>query len=118
MLGRYKTLTKETVAVLKGEYGATPAPVNPELQARVLKGGRPLTSRPADVLPPEFDRLRDELHARAAEKGMTLAGDGTDDVLTYALFGPTALRFLENRGNPAAFEPAPEGEPDPVRADT
>ncbi|NOS86926.1 MAG: pyruvate carboxylase subunit B, partial [Methylococcaceae bacterium] len=46
---RYKTVTKETAGVLKGEYGATPAPVNSELQDRVLEGKAPITCRPADL---------------------------------------------------------------------
>jgi oxaloacetate decarboxylase alpha subunit len=52
---RYRSITKETAGVLKGEYGATLAPVNTELQARVLEGGEPVTCRPADLLEPEVD---------------------------------------------------------------
>ncbi|MDH3925207.1 MAG: sodium-extruding oxaloacetate decarboxylase subunit alpha [Xanthomonadales bacterium] len=110
MLGeRYKSITKETAGVLKGEYGATLAPVNAELQARVLDGGEPITCRPADLLDPEVDRLTAELTDKARHKGMTLAKDVIDDVLIYALFPQIGLKFLENRGNPAAFEPAPTG---------
>ena len=50
---RYKTITKETAGVLKGEYGATIAPVDSALQAKVLEGAEPITYRPADVLQPE-----------------------------------------------------------------
>ena len=106
---RYKSISKETAGVLKGEYGATPAPVNRELQLQVLAGGEPVTGRPADALQPELKGLTEELRQRAGEKNIALAsGDGlTDDVLTYALFPQIGLQFLENRGNPAAFEPAP-----------
>jgi oxaloacetate decarboxylase alpha subunit len=110
---RYKSISRETAGVLKGEYGATPAPVNAELQQRVLEGGEPITGRPADLLAPELDTLTDELRELAGEKGVSLSpGDSEiDDVLTYALFPQVGLKFLENRGNPAAFEPAPGEEP-------
>ena len=118
MMGeRYKSITKETAGVLKGEYGATLAPVDRELQARVLDGGEPITCRPADLLEPEVDRLTAELTDKARHKGMTLARDVIDDVLIYALFPQIGLKFLENRGNPAAFEPAPTGtKPDKAPA--
>lgn len=109
---RYKNISKETEGVLKGEYGATPAPVNAELQQRVLNGGAPVTGRPADLLEPEMEKLTQTLKALAAEKGITLAqGEAlVDDVLTYALFPQVGLKFLENRNNPAAFEPVPGQE--------
>jgi len=104
---RYKSITKETAGVLKGEYGITPAPVNAELQARVLDGAEPITCRPADLLEPELERLTAELKGLVAEKNITLVGDEVDDVLTYALFPQIGLKFLENRNNPDAFEPVP-----------
>ena len=107
---RYKSITKETAGVLKGEYGETAAPVNAELQARVLDGSEAITCRPADVLDPEVDSLTVELDKLAQEKGITLAEDKIDDVLTYALFPQIGLKFLENRNNPDAFEPAPGKE--------
>ena len=114
---RYKSITKETAGVLKGEYGAAPAPFNTELQARVLAGAEAITCRPADLLEPELDRLTIELRNLAAEKGIKLAEHDIDDVLTYALFPQIGLKFLENRGNPAAFEPVPTGkESAPVSA--
>ncbi|PTU73241.1 sodium-extruding oxaloacetate decarboxylase subunit alpha [Pseudomonas mangrovi] len=106
---RYKSITKETAGVLKGEYGAAPAPFNAELQARVLDGAAPVTCRPADLLEAEMGKLTAELQGIATEKGIKLANDLIDDVLTYALFPQIGLKFLENRGNPAAFEPAPTG---------
>ncbi|MFC6635223.1 sodium-extruding oxaloacetate decarboxylase subunit alpha [Microbulbifer taiwanensis] len=108
---RYKSISKETAAVLKGEYGATPADVNMELQARVLEGAEPVTCRPADLLQPELDKLTAELKQKAAEENVALVeGDGEiDDVLTYALFPQIGLKFLKNRDNPDAFEPVPTG---------
>lgn len=108
---RYKNISKETEGVLKGEYGSTPAPVNSELQQRVLSGATPITCRPADLLEPELDKLTQTLKSLAAEKSIALTqGDALiDDVLTYALFPQIGLKFLENRNNPAAFEPVPGG---------
>ena len=109
---RYKTITRETEGVLKGEYGATPADVNKELQDRVLDGGEPIICRPADLLEPELDKLSKELEEIAQKEGFKLEdGEGRiDDVLTYALFPQIGLKFLQNRGNPDAFEPAPTGK--------
>jgi oxaloacetate decarboxylase alpha subunit len=104
---RYKSVTKETSGVLKGEYGATAAPVDVALQARVLDGSEAVTCRPADLLDPEVDKLSEELQSLAKEKNITLADEQIDDVLTYALFPQIGLKFLENRDNPAAFEPIP-----------
>lgn len=112
---RYKSVTKETAGVLKGEYGAAPAAFNAELQARVLDGAEAITCRPADLLDAEMDKLTAELKGIAQEKGIKLAADAIDDVLTYALFPQIGLKFLENRGNPAAFEPVPTGKESLVR---
>ncbi|EIL9816365.1 biotin/lipoyl-binding protein, partial [Salmonella enterica] len=107
---RYKTIAKETAGILKGEYGHTPVPVNAALQARVLEGGAPVTCRPADLLKPELAELEADVKRQAQEKGIQLAGNAIDDVLTVALFPQIGLKFLENRHNPAAFEPLPQAE--------
>ena len=109
---RYKVLSKETRGVLRGEYGAAPAPFNRELQARALEGDEPVTCRPGDLIDNEMDSLRDEVASLASDKGLRLA-DGErrdDDVLTYALFPQIGLRFLEKRGDASAFEPVPNGQ--------
>lgn len=108
---RYATISKETQGVLRGEYGATPAPVNAELQAQVLEGKEPITCRPADLIEPELDKLAKALKDEAQKRNISLAaGDNEiDDVLTYALFNQVGLKFLENRNNPSAFEPVPTG---------
>ena len=107
---RYKSITKETAGVLKGEYGATPAPMNAQLQERVLAGAKAITCRPADLLQPELDKLQEELSSLAKSESIRLADHQIDDVLTYALFPQVGLKFLKNRDNPAAFEPVPEIE--------
>ncbi|MGP5563398.1 sodium-extruding oxaloacetate decarboxylase subunit alpha [Vreelandella alkaliphila] len=111
MMGeRYKSISKEVQALLKGEYGSAPAPFNAELQKRVLEGGEPITCRPADNLSPEMDRLATELKEKASADSIRIASgeQGIDDVLTYALFPQIGLKFLKNRDNPDAFEPAPQ----------
>ncbi|RTR34530.1 sodium-extruding oxaloacetate decarboxylase subunit alpha [Shewanella atlantica] len=105
---RYKSMTKETEGVLKGEYGATPAPVNAALQAKVLDGAEAITCRPADLLTAEFENLSAELVEKASSEGLTLADELADDVLTYALFPQIGLKFIKNRNNPDMFEPKPE----------
>jgi oxaloacetate decarboxylase alpha subunit len=112
---RYKSIAKETEGVLKGEYGATPAPVNAELQARVLADGEePITCRPADLLDDEMDKLTAEFRDLANEHKIDVAESEVDDVLIYALFPQVGLKFLKNRHNPDAFEPAPGSEPAPA----
>ncbi|HHS9855291.1 TPA: biotin/lipoyl-containing protein, partial [Klebsiella quasipneumoniae subsp. quasipneumoniae] len=118
---RYKTIAKETAGILKGEYGHTPAPVNAALQARVLEGAEAITCRPADLLKPELAQLEADVKRQAQEKNIQLAENAIDDVLTVALFPQPGLKFLENRHNPAAFEPLPQVEvaqpaPAPVKA--
>ena len=114
---RYKTITKETAGVLKGEYGAAPAAVDAELQQRVLADGEEaITCRPADLIEAELDKLTDEFRHIAEERGIRVANDEIDDVLTYALFPQIGLKFLENRDNPAAFEPPPGTEQAPQAA--
>ena len=111
---RYKSITKETAGVLKGEYGSTPAEVNKALQERVLEGAEPITCRPADQIEPELSKLEQELDEIATADKLDLADDTIDDVLTYALFPQIGLKFLKNRNNPEAFEPAPGNEPAPA----
>jgi oxaloacetate decarboxylase alpha subunit len=108
---RYKSISKETAGVLKGEYGETAAPVNAELQQRVLDGKEAITCRPADLIDDEMDALTSELTELAGKESISLADDQVDDVLTYALFPQIGLKFLKNRNNPDAFESAPGDEP-------
>ncbi|EKO3581285.1 sodium-extruding oxaloacetate decarboxylase subunit alpha [Vibrio metschnikovii] len=110
---RYKSITKETAGVLKGEYGATPAEVNHQLQQQVLAGEQPITCRPADLLQAEMVNLTSELLEKAKVEGISLAEDTVDDVLTYALFPQVGLKFLKHRGDASAFEPAPSVESQP-----
>lgn len=114
MMGeRYKNIAKETAGILRGEYGATPAPVNAELQARVLEDGeKAITCRPADLIKPEMDSLTKEFGDLVKKENLDAktGDDFIDDVLTYALFTQVGLNFIKNRNNPSAFEPIPTGK--------
>ena len=110
---RYKSITKETAGVLRGEYGAAPAVVNTDLQSRVLgEGELPVVCRPADNIKPELAALENELVGLTQTAGFELSeGDRQiDDVLTYALFPQVGLKFLQHRNDPSVFEPVPTGK--------
>ena len=106
---RYKSVTTETAGILKGEYGAAPAPFNEELQLRILEGADVISCRPADLIEDEMDKLTAELQELASQDNIELAqGEREiDDVLTYALFPQVGLKFLANRNNPEEFEAVP-----------
>ena len=106
---RYKNITKETEGVLRGAYGATPAPVNLELQKTVLNGEPPIDCRPADQLEPEFEKQKSDLLVLAKKEGVTLVNE-EEDTLTYALFPQIGWKFLKNRNNPSVFEPVPTAD--------
>ena len=111
---RYKNITKETRGVLLGEYGATPAPVDSKLQAKVLEeGGEVITHRPADTIDAEMDQIIDEVKQLSKDESFDLAENVEDDALIYALFQQIGLKFLKNRGDASVFEPVPTVRPEP-----
>jgi oxaloacetate decarboxylase alpha subunit len=101
---RYKVFTKESKALLRGEYGLLPGPVNEEIRKKAIGDDEVITCRPADLLKPELDKYREEIkdHIRQEE-----------DVLSYALFPQVALKFFEARE--AAEKKAAEPEDAGVR---
>jgi len=105
---RYKTITKETAGILKGEYGAAPAALNKELQDRVLDGAEAITCRPADLIEPEMHKLVAEVEKKAKDEGVTLAKNIEEDALINGLFALVGWKFIANRNNPDAFEAAPD----------
>ncbi|NOT12079.1 MAG: sodium-extruding oxaloacetate decarboxylase subunit alpha [Methylococcaceae bacterium] len=115
---RYKTITKETAGVLKGEYGATPAPVNKALQEKVLNGAQPITCRPADLIEPEMARLIAEVQEKALAEGVKLSDSIEDDALINGMFAQVGWKFLINRSNPSAFESAPNPDRHTAMAST
>lgn len=85
---RYKTVTKEFKGIVKGEYGKTPAPIDPEFRKKILGDEKPIDCRPADLIAPELDKLKAEV-AKWCEQD--------EDVLSYAMFGQVAEKFFEKR---------------------
>ena len=83
-------VTKEFKGLVRGEYGATPAPIDPEFVKKIIGDEEPITCRPADRLEPELDKLRDEMKEWYEQE---------EDVLSYAQFGQVAVKFFENRRN-------------------
>lgn len=84
---RYKQVPAESRDVFAGKYGETPAPVNKEIQKKVLGDEQPITCRPADLIPNEFDKIAKEIEGKSRSE---------DDVLSYALFPKVWLDFYEN----------------------
>lgn len=115
---RYKSISKEAAGILKGEYGRTPAAVNTELQSLVLAGQQPISTRPADQLEHEMDKLIADVKKQAKELGVQLSSNEIDDVLIVALFPQIGMKFLQNRNNPSAFEPAPTEQPESNNSDS
>jgi len=85
---RYKVVTKETRDLVKGMYGRTPAPIKEEIIKKILGDEKPIDCRPADLLEPEFEKRKKELEEMGIE-----ASD--ENVLIYALFPQTGLKFLK-----------------------
>ena len=99
---RYKMVTKETKDVLSGKYGATAKPFNKEVQKKCIGNTKPITCRPADLIPAELDTLRGEMAQWSEQE---------EDVLTYALFPQVATEFFK-------YREAQETKVDPKMADT
>ncbi len=85
---RYKTVTKEFKGIVRGEYGKTPVPIDPEFRKKILGDEQPIDCRPADLLKPELDTLRKECAEWIEQE---------EDVLSYAQFGQVAVKFFEKR---------------------
>lgn len=88
---RYKNVSKEFKGLVRGEYGRTPAPIDPEFMRKIIGEEEPITCRPADQLSPELDKMR----AEVKEMGDLIEQE--EDVLTYAQFGQVATKFFEKR---------------------
>ena len=103
---RYSTVTNEVKSLLKGEYGATPAPVNKDLQQEGIGDSAVITCRPADVLTDNFQSVEDEYKGVIAEKNIA-ADASIENILIYAMFPEIGLNFIENSDNPDYFESEP-----------
>ena len=87
---RYKMVTKEFKGIVRGEYGRTPVPIDPEFRKKIIGDDTPIDCRPADLLEPELDKLKKECAEWTEHE---------EDVLSYAQFGQVAVKFFENRRN-------------------
>lgn len=88
---RYKMVAKEFKGMVRGEYGRTPAPIDPEFQKKICGDEEPITCRPADLIAPELEKLKAELPEKYNEQ--------PEDVLTLAQFPQVAPKFFESRSN-------------------
>lgn len=98
LMGRYKMVAKEIKDYLHGKYGASPAPVDPEIAKSIIGDDEVITCRPADLLEPEFEVLKEKY------KGIAKSDE---DVLSLALFENVAVEFLKKK-----YQPEPEVEID------
>ncbi len=101
---RYKMFPKESKGLLRGEYGALPAPVNEDVRKKAIGDEEVITCRPADLLEPELAKYREEIKDRMEQE---------EDVLSYALFPQVATKFFDAREqakNPKVTETAPVNE--------
>ena len=104
---RYKVITKETQAILKGEYGKTPANVDKKLQDKVLGDEDPITCRPADLIDENEYKLTKEKYLKSLEENNISVDDTEENILIYTLFPEIGLKFLENKENKDYFEKSP-----------
>ena len=104
---RYKVITKETSALLRGEYGKTPSVVDKDLQSKVLNGDDPITCRPADLIDKnEYDLTKEKYVKAIKEKNIDIENN-EENILIYTLFPEIGLKFLENKNNKEFFEKSP-----------
>ena len=101
LMGRYKSFTKESKGLLRGEYGRLPGEVNEEVRHMAIGDADVITCRPADLLEPELDKYRNEIKDRIRQE---------EDVLSYALFPQVALKFFDARDAADAAKNAPAQE--------
>ena len=85
---RYKMVTKESKKVLAGEFGETVKPFNKDVQKKAIGDAEPITCRPADLIPPQLDKFREDIKEWAQQD---------EDVLSYALFPQVAMDFFKHR---------------------
>ncbi len=85
---RYKMISKESKALVKGEYGKTPVPISDEIKKKIIGDEEQITCRPADLIAPELDKIRSEIKEYMEQD---------EDVLSYALFPQVAIKFFEHR---------------------
>jgi len=103
---RYSTVTNEVKSLLKGEYGATPAPVSKDLQQNSIGDSAVITCRPADLLKDNYNGIVEAFNTALQDKDLKI--DASDEnILTFAMFPEIGLAFLQNQSDPNFFEVEP-----------
>ncbi|HDN80189.1 MAG TPA: oxaloacetate decarboxylase subunit alpha [Chloroflexi bacterium] len=92
---RYKIIPQEVKAYIKGFYGRPPAPIDPEVKKLAIGDEEPINCRPADLIPPGFEKAKEEIGPLAKSE---------EDILSYALFPQVARPFLERRAKGTGFK--------------
>jgi len=100
---RYKAVPKEVKDYVKGLYGKSPAEINPKIKAEILEDEEPITVRPADLIPPEYEKMKSE----AEGKGLVKT---EEDILTYALYPQVAEKFLKGEAKEEVLKKAASSE--------
>ncbi|MDA1341770.1 MAG: sodium-extruding oxaloacetate decarboxylase subunit alpha [Proteobacteria bacterium] len=103
---RYSTVTNEVKSLLKGEYGATPAPVNKELQRSTIGDSAVISCRPADLIGDNYNGIVDSFHAALRDKDIQVTASD-ENILIFAMFPEIGLAFLEHQSDPEFFEAEP-----------
>ncbi|MCR4435568.1 MAG: oxaloacetate decarboxylase subunit alpha [Clostridiales bacterium] len=103
---RYKMVPKESKALVKGEYGKTPAPIPEEITKKILGDEQPITCRPADLIAPELENIKEQVKEWMEQE---------EDVLSYALFPQVAETFFKRR---AEKRKGPEDNPPEEKKET
>jgi len=103
---RYSTVTNEVKSLLKGEYGATPAPVNKELQRSAIGDSAIISCRPADLIGDNYKGIVDLFHAALRDKDIQVTASD-ENILIFAMFPEIGLAFLEHQSDPEFFEAEP-----------
>ncbi|MDC1360821.1 sodium-extruding oxaloacetate decarboxylase subunit alpha [Gammaproteobacteria bacterium] len=103
---RYSTVTNEVKSLLKGEYGATPAPVSKDLQQNSIGDSAVISCRPADLISDNYNEIVENFNTALIEKDLKI--DCSDEnILTYAMFPEIGLAFFEHQSDPDFFETEP-----------
>ena len=103
---RYSTVTNEVKSLLKGEYGATPAPVSKDLQQNSIGDSAVISCRPADLIVDNYNEIAEAFKAALIDKDLQIESSD-ENVLTYAMFPEIGLAFLEHQSDPDFFETEP-----------
>lgn len=101
---RYSVISEETKKYVKGMYGKTPAPVDPEIKKIIIGDEKPITCRPADMLEPEWERRKKEL-AEIKDKNGEPIETTDENVLIYSIFPVVGATFLKREAVEESFEP-------------